>query len=164
LGKLCWRLEGKRSSVLGTGGFHCGNHFGGHQTCTPWFTTMRLKLKHVARNGDRSTAVKVIRSTDELGGKYGKLSCHETQLNPGAKIFTCLCFSSDHGARITTISAHRDGERLAVDLMQILYHGIPYSVSMTERFETPFPPNFQWQQVYWPVTKLLSDDPTTILL
>jgi hypothetical protein len=54
--------------VLGTGGFHRGNHSGGHRTCTPWFTTMRLKLKHVARNGDRSTAAKVIRSTDELGG------------------------------------------------------------------------------------------------
>jgi hypothetical protein len=54
--------------VLGTGGFHRGNHSGGHRTCTPWFTMMRLKLKHVAHNGDRSTAVKVIRSTDELGG------------------------------------------------------------------------------------------------
>jgi hypothetical protein len=66
LGKLCWRLEGKESSVLGTGGFHRGNHSGDHRTCTPWFTTMRLKLKHVACNGDRSTATKVIRSTDEL--------------------------------------------------------------------------------------------------
>jgi hypothetical protein len=96
--------------VLGTGGFHRGNHSGGNRTCTPWFTTMRLKLKHVARNGDRSTAAKVIRSTDELGGKYGKLNRHETQLNSGAKIFTCPCLSSDHGARTTTISAHRGGE------------------------------------------------------
>jgi hypothetical protein len=59
--------------VLGTGGFHRGNHSGGHRTCTPWFITMRLKLKHVARNGDRSTAVKVIRSTDELGGSTASL-------------------------------------------------------------------------------------------
>jgi hypothetical protein len=34
---------------------------------SPWWG---LALKHVARNGDRSTAVKVIRSTDELGGGY----------------------------------------------------------------------------------------------
>jgi hypothetical protein len=60
--------------MLGTGGFHRGNHSGGHQTCTPWFTTMRLKLKHVARNCDRSTAAKVIRSTDELGGSTTSLA------------------------------------------------------------------------------------------
>jgi hypothetical protein len=68
-----------------------------------------LALKNVARNGDRSTAVKVIRSTDELG-RYGERSRDQTQTDPDAKIFTCPCLSSDHGARIATISAHRDCE------------------------------------------------------
>jgi hypothetical protein len=59
--------------VLGTGGFHRGNHSGGHRTCTLWFTMMRLKHKHVARNGDRSSA-KVIRSTNELGESTASLA------------------------------------------------------------------------------------------
>jgi hypothetical protein len=33
------------------------------------------------RNGDSSTAVRVIRATDELGGKYGKLSRNRARVD-----------------------------------------------------------------------------------
>jgi hypothetical protein len=53
--------------------------------------------------GDRSTAVKVIRSIDEQG-RYGERSHGRTQTDPDAKIFTYPCLSADHGARIATIN------------------------------------------------------------
>jgi hypothetical protein len=89
--------RGKGALVLRTGGFHRGSPpaITGHALHdSPRYG---LALKHVARTGDRSTAAKVIRSTDEHG-RYDKLSRHDTQFHPGAKIFTCPCLSTDHVA------------------------------------------------------------------
>jgi hypothetical protein len=102
LAEKCWRLERKRALVLGTDGFHRGSPpaITGHALYDS--PGCGLALKHVARNGDRSTAVKVIPIDDEQGG-CGELIRGQTQADPGTKIFTRSQLSTIHSARIPAI-------------------------------------------------------------
>jgi hypothetical protein len=92
-----------RILVLGMGGFHRGSPpvITGHA----FHDSPRrgLALKHMARNGDWSTAAKFI-SIDRWAWGYDKLSRDGTQVDPGVEIFTCPRLSTDHGARIVTIN------------------------------------------------------------
>jgi hypothetical protein len=62
--------------------------------------------KHVARNGDSTTAVRLIWSTDGRGGN-GKRSHNSSASGSDAEILTEPCLSDGHGARITASGDQR---------------------------------------------------------
>jgi hypothetical protein len=99
--------------------------------------------KHVARNGDSTTAVRLIWSTDGRGGN-GKRSHNSSASGSDAEILTEPCLSDGHGARITASGDQRrwaTGDKQGAELgsfsvEHLLYHGDLLLDELTEHFET----------------------------
>jgi hypothetical protein len=114
---------------------------------SPWWGPA---LKHVARNGDSSTTVRVIRSTDELGGGYDKLSRNRARVDPmpiflptRAYLLTTVHESwqaINHRWWIT--GDGRGNEPQSVSVWGVLYHGILLQCAWQSQFRAKFLSDF----------------------
>jgi hypothetical protein len=104
-----WR--GEASSVCGKSDFYRGSGSGDRRTCIQWVTAMKSRAE--ARGAQwRQLDGGEIYPIDRWLGGYGKLSHNPSANGSDAKIFTGLCLSDGHGARITasnrsTATGHR---------------------------------------------------------
>jgi hypothetical protein len=129
-----------------------------------------LALKHVARNGDRSTTVKVIRSTDELGAggtAASRIGVHNPTavmiFLPRDVIQTKMGTNHLIGVNLRARSPMVNWTGVLI-LFGLLYHRSHHQTTWQSKFRSRLKTHFLWYQAQTSIAKLFYYKGSTTLL